>query len=55
MGSFVVDLLDHAEKKIVWQGLAQGRLANEKLNELSVKDRNDRLFKSFPVEKIKTK
>lgn len=53
VGSFVVDLLDHSKKKIVWQGLAQGRLANEKPNELSVKERVGRLFGSFPVKKIK--
>ena len=55
VGSFIVDLLDHSKKKIVWQGLAQGRLANEKPNELSVKDRVGRLFGSFPVKKVKKK
>lgn len=53
VGSFVVDLLDHSKKKIVWQGLAQGRIANEKPDELSVKERVSRLFGSFPLKKGK--
>ena len=53
VGSFVVDLLDHSKKKIVWQGLAHGRIAKEKPTELSVNDRVGRLFGSFPVKKVK--
>jgi len=53
VGSFVVDLLDASKKKIVWQGLAQGRIANKKPDEGSVKERVGRLFGSFPVKKVK--
>ena len=53
VGSFVVDLLDHSKKKIVWQGLAQGRIAHEDANEYSINDRVGRLFGSFPIKKSK--
>lgn len=53
VGTFVVDLLDHSKKKIVWQGLAQGRVAREEPTQLSVSDRVGRLFSKMPVKKIK--
>ena len=53
VGAFVVDLLDHSKKKIIWQGLATGRIAHEDANESSIRTRVGRLFGSFPVKKVK--
>lgn len=53
VGAFVVDLLDHSKKKIVWQGLAKGRIAHEEGTESSVRKKVGRLFASLPVKKVK--
>lgn len=53
VGAFVVDLLDNSKKKIIWQGLAEGRLSTEKPTQLSVSDRVNRIFNTLPVKKIK--
>ena len=53
VGAFVVDLMDHSKKKIVWQGLAKGRLSYEEAHEGSIGTRVGRLFGSFPVKKVK--
>jgi hypothetical protein len=53
VGTFVVDLLDHSKKKIIWQGLAQGRVAQEEPNQSRVSERVGRLFTKFPVKKTK--
>lgn len=52
-GTFVIDLLDDSKKRIVWQGLAQGRVANEKPTQESVQYRVNSVFKDFPVKRIK--
>lgn len=52
-GAFVVDLLDRKEKKIVWQGLAKGRVGTEKPTQMKVEDRVNRLFYTMPVKKEK--
>ena len=53
VGTFVIDLLDHSKKKIVWQGVASGRIAHTEANEASIKMRVGKLFGKFPVEKVK--
>jgi len=55
VGTFVVDLLDPKKKRTVWQGLASGRLGNEAAKESKVQKDVNRLFQTFPVEKIKNK
>lgn len=52
-GTFVVDLLDASKKKIVWQGLAQGRVAHEEPNQEIVQQRVNSVFKDFPVKRAK--
>ncbi len=53
VGAVVIDLLDHKKKKIVWQGLATGRLAHEQASEGSVGSDVARLFKTLPIKKKK--
>lgn len=53
VGTFVVDLLDHSKKKLVWQGLAQGRVAHEEPTQAKVSERVGRLFNSLPIKKSK--
>ncbi len=53
VGTVVVDLLDHSKKKLVWQGVATGRLANEEAKEGNVKRDIGRLFQTLPVKKVK--
>ena len=53
VGSVIVDLLDHTKKQIVWQGLAQGRIAQGGVSEANIKRDVSRLFQSFPVKKKK--
>ncbi len=55
VGTFVVDLLDPKKKRTVWQGLASGRLGNEAAKESKVQKDVNRLFQTFPVEKLKKK
>jgi len=54
-GTFVIDLLDHSQKKIIWQGVASGRVAHEEGNQASVNDKVARLFETLPVKKVKKK
>ena len=49
----IVDLLDHTRKQIVWQGLAQGRIAQGGVSEANIKRDVSRLFQSFPIKKKK--
>jgi len=53
IGTVVIDLLDHSKKKIVWQGVATGRIANEEAKESNVKKDIERLFQKLPVKKVK--
>jgi hypothetical protein len=55
VGTFVVDLLDPKKKRNVWQGLASGRIGNEAAKESKVQSDVNRLFQTFPVEKLKKK
>lgn len=53
VGTVVIDLLDHSKKKLVWQGVAAGRLANEEAKEDNIKRDIGRLFQTLPVKKVK--
>ncbi|MCF6169997.1 MAG: DUF4136 domain-containing protein [Bacteroidales bacterium] len=53
VGTLVVDLLDDSKKKIVWQGVATGRIGYEEAKESSVKKDIGRLFAKMPVDKVK--
>jgi len=53
VGTFVVDLLDASKKKIVWQGLAQGRVAHEEPTQELVQERVNSVFKDFPIKRVK--
>jgi hypothetical protein len=53
VGTFVIDLLDASRKKIVWQGLAQGRVENERPTQESVQYRVSSVFKDFPIKRMK--
>ncbi|MFK5856777.1 MAG: DUF4136 domain-containing protein [Bacteroidota bacterium] len=53
VGTFVIDLMDPKLKRIVWQGLAQGRVEHEEAKEKNVKKDVARLFNTLPVEKQK--
>lgn len=53
VGTFVIDLLDASKKKIVWQGLAQGRVENERPTQESVQQRVNSVFKDYPIKIIK--
>lgn len=53
VGTIVIDLLDHAKKKRIWQGVASGRLANEVAKEGNVKKDISRLFQTLPVKIVK--
>jgi len=53
VGTLIVDLLDHSAKRIVWQGVASGRLAHDNAKEGNVKKYVSRLFQKLPVKKVK--
>lgn len=53
VGTVVVDLLDHSKKQLVWQGVAQGRVAHEQPQENTVRRSVERLFNTLPVKKNK--
>ena len=53
VGTLVIDLLDHTKKKIVWQGVATGRLAHDEPKEDNIKRDISRLFQTLPVKKVK--
>jgi len=53
VGTVVLDLLDHSKKRLVWQGVATGRITNEEAKEANVKRDIGRLFQKLPVKKIK--
>jgi hypothetical protein len=53
VGTFVIDLLDASKKKIVWQGLAQGRVAHEEPSQEIVQERVNSVFREFPVKRVK--
>jgi len=55
VGTFVIDLLDPKMKRIVWQGLATGRIAHEQAKEEKVNKDVGRVFQTFPISKIKKK
>ncbi len=51
VGTVVVDLLDHSKKRIVWQGVATGRINHEEATEGGVRKNVGRLFQTLPVKK----
>ncbi len=53
VGTMVVDLLDPAKKRVVWQGVATGRLAHQQAKESGIKRSMSKLFQTFPVKKVK--
>lgn len=53
VGTVVIDLLDHSKKKLVWQGVATGRITNEEAKEGNVQRDIGRLFQTLPVKKVK--
>jgi len=53
VGTVVVDLLDHSKKRIVWQGVATGRIDHNEATEQEVKTNINRLFEEMPVKKVK--
>jgi hypothetical protein len=53
VGTLVIDLLDHSEKRIVWQGVASGRLGNEAASKDEVERKMSLLFEKMPVKKLK--
>jgi len=53
VGTVIVDLLDSAKKKRVWQGVASGRIANGTASESNVNKDMNRLFATLPVKKVK--
>lgn len=53
VGTIVIDLLDDAQKKIVWQGVASGRITHEEPTEKGVRDNINQLFLKMPVKKVK--
>ena len=53
VGTIVFDLLDHSKKKMVWQGVASGRVAHDQAKESSVQKAVGRVFQTLPVKKVK--
>ncbi len=53
VGTVVIDCLDHKKKRIVWQGLAQGRLAREAYTQKMIEKDVGKIFNSFPIKKQK--
>ncbi len=53
VGTVVVDVLNSATKRIVWQGVATGRTPQEESGESKVQKDVNRLFLTFPKKKVK--
>lgn len=53
VGTIVIDLLDSSKKRLVWQGVATGRIAHEEAKERNIKSDIGRLFQKLPVKKVK--
>lgn len=53
VGTLIVDILDGAKKKVVWQGVAQGRVSQNGVTKSQVNKDMSRLFNTFPVKKKK--
>jgi len=53
VGTLVIDLLDDSKKKIVWQGVASGRLDNEDASKDKVERKMSLLFEKMPIKKMK--
>lgn len=54
-GTVVVDMLDPAKKRVVWQGVASGIVKDAPASESTVNNYINRLFAKFPVKKQKKK
>ncbi len=55
VGTVVVDLLDPAKKRIIWQGVASGRVAHDEAKESNISRDVARLLQTLPVKKVKNK
>lgn len=55
VGTVIIDLLDHSKKKLVWQGIATGRIGHETASENNIKKDVRRIFQTLPVKKLKKK
>ena len=55
VGTVVVDMIDPSIKRIIWQGLASGRVAHDEAKESNIQKDINRLFQTLPVEKVKKK
>ena len=55
VGTVVVDLLDPAKKRIIWQGVASGRVAHDEAKESKINSDVARLLQTLPVKKVKNK
>ena len=53
VGTLIIDILDGAKKKVVWQGVAQGRVSQNGVTKAQVNKDMMRLFGDFPVKKKK--
>ncbi len=53
VGTVVVDMWDISKNRIVWQGVATGRLGREAATESAVNRDVGRLFQTLPVKKVK--
>lgn len=53
VGTVIVDLWDSSKKKLIWQGVASGRITNEEAKEGKAKSKFGRLFLTLPVKKVK--
>jgi len=51
VGTFVVDMLSPSLKRIVWQGVASGRVRDQQPTDASVRKDIGRLFNTFPIKK----
>ncbi len=51
VGTLIIDILDGNKKKVVWQGVAQGRVKPGGVTESQVYKDMSKLFKTFPVKK----
>ncbi|MDP2723930.1 MAG: DUF4136 domain-containing protein [Bacteroidales bacterium] len=53
VGTVIIDLLDDAKKRQVWQGVATGRIITDVVSADKVNKTIDHLFKTLPVKKVK--
>ncbi len=53
VGTVIFDLLDHKKKKMIWQGVASGRVAHDEAKESNVNKAVARVFQTLPVKKVK--